>query len=80
VQPPAGVERVAERQQIELIGAASVVEHEQAVGLTVGGPLAETQLRHCARRSVCEGIRRQGSGSGHAPARGRRAGDYPAGR
>ena len=47
VQAPVGVERVGERKQVGLVGAAAVMEHEQAGGLAGSGPLAIGQRAHC---------------------------------
>ncbi len=40
VQPPLRVQRVAEPEQVVLVGATAVVEDQQALGLTGGGPFA----------------------------------------
>ena len=46
VEAPLGVERVEERQQVVLVGAAAVEEDERAVRLGDGrGPLGERQTR-----------------------------------
>jgi hypothetical protein len=34
VQPPLRIERIGKPQQVPLVGPASVVEHEQTLGLT----------------------------------------------
>jgi hypothetical protein len=47
VQAPCRIERVGEPQQVVLIGAAPVVEHEQAARLARGGALAKGRRRGC---------------------------------
>ena len=39
LQPPLGVERVGEPEQVALVGPAAVVEHQQPLGLRRGGAL-----------------------------------------
>ena len=48
VQPPPRVEHVGEAEQVVLVGAAAVVEDEQAGRLAVGGALAEDEVGHRA--------------------------------
>ena len=56
VQPPLRVEHVGEAEQVVLVGAAAVVEDEQALGRAGGGPLAVDQSR--SRASTAAGSRR----------------------
>ena len=46
MQPPLRVEHVAEPEQVVLVGAAPVVEHEQAGRVPGGRPLAIGQRAH----------------------------------
>jgi hypothetical protein len=48
VQPPLRVEHVGEAEQVVLVGAAAVVEDEEAGRLAVGGALAEDEVGHRA--------------------------------
>jgi hypothetical protein len=48
VEPPPRVEHVGEAEQVVLVGAAAVVEDEQAGRLAVGGALAEDEVGHRA--------------------------------
>ena len=61
VQAPFAVERVGERQQVELVGAAPVMEDEQALRRAVGRPLAIRQRTHATTlsRSAPSGARRK---------------------
>src|SRR5206468_171027 len=57
VQPPAWVEVIGEREQVALVGAAAVVEDEQAGRIGPGGPLA---VREGGRGSYAAKRRRVG--------------------
>jgi hypothetical protein len=56
VQSSLRVEHVAEREQIQLVGATTMVEHEQAIRLAVRRPLAEFELGHHTDVCACEDI------------------------
>jgi hypothetical protein len=51
VQAAPWVERVRERQQIVLVGAAAVVQHEQTAGLAGRRAFAEDRFAHPAKPS-----------------------------
>ena len=66
VQPALGIEHVGQRQQVVLVGAAAVVEDEQAGGLPVRRPLAERQRAQAgslARRGFSIGVSTRSSRS-----------------
>jgi hypothetical protein len=50
VQPRLGVERLRQAEQVTLVGAAAVMEHEQARRLRCGGPLGVGERAHATRR------------------------------
>ena len=56
VQPPLGVEHVGEAEQVVLVGAAAVVEDEQALGRAGGGALAVDQRLMRPRRLRVRGL------------------------
>ncbi len=62
MQAPLRIERVGERQQVVLVGAAAVMQHEQATRLARRRALAEYRCAHRAKpiaprrlnfRSIC---------------------------
>ncbi len=58
VQPPLRVEHVGEAEQVVLVGAAAVVEDDQAGGVAVRRPLAMDELAHATRaaRGLVTGV------------------------
>ena len=62
VQPPLAVEHVGEAEQVVLVGAAAVVEDEQAVGLAGRRALAVDQAALIAVPTACaRGLRHAAS-------------------
>ena len=51
VESPLRVEVVAEREQIGLVGAAAVVEHEESRRVADGRPLAVCEVGHSGSRT-----------------------------
>ena len=51
MQAALGVEHVGQAEQVLLVGAAAVVEHEQAGRLARGGALAKDQRAHGVKGS-----------------------------